>query len=849
MADFEDIGDIETPQIYGDAELPPPISPPTNPRPSRRKIAIIALISLAALALIVGLSVGLTQRDPHYNPSNLGDGGKSEDGSGDTTDETKDDTIEETGKKDEDTKDTTSSPGSDNGDKEGTTTNQEVAQLLFQPNLRSFSADVLQGYNNCNSLIDDIEEAGKYLVNLIISMNIRYGEEEVIALDGDLDRGAQKSASSASSYETNNQVEGVDEADIVKSDGTNVFLAYGNELVWMLTSGTTNGTVVSRFEIPLQKGVFPDISHWDVTPAEHNNDKDGGSTIQDGEDISISSFRMDWWAPPAQKIKGLLLNKDTNELVVIVSYYTYFGFKFIGGEMTSSFTYSFKNGSASEKPSILLTNQLNHKGRYETARFIDGNVHIITQTNINNYPLQEALSKSNFPGTDDDGYRTAALNRASLLLPKYSRQLLAELISDSQGMVDTSSCSRIVGVSDMADVIPESGEVDYENDPTSGTGLINGFASTSSFVTGQSDVVVSGAFLPAYDLEVYANGDHLVFAGKGWLRDPATFSYLDYTYLIRFGLNGAVTRPTGVGKVKGRFLNQFSIDQYGDYLRVATTMNAKWEYDDKQATWVQVTPSSSQIYILGTDDSSGNNGAGVLKEVAVLDKLGVNEDIYSVRFFEDKAFVVTFRRIDPFYTIDLSDPKNPTVAGELKIPGYSNYLHLIENNQYVLAVGQHANETTGRNLGLQISLFDVSDFSNPQRVHNTVIEGWSWSDAQGDHLAFRYFDNTLILPVEVKSGSQGAQYDGFYVYGVTVEDGIVARGKVTHATYDFMRGGCWSQSYVPSRSMVFEGQLMTMKGHVVILSDGLDSPSELWSLNLDQNKNSGTQTCFPWFAW
>jgi len=283
-------------------------------------------------------------------------------------------------------------------------------------------------------------------------------------------------------------------------------------------------------------------------------------------------------------------------------------------------------------------------------------------------------------------------------------------------------------------------------------------------------------------------------------------------------------------------------------LRIATTNSAKWDYNEKNATWVETAPSSSQIFVLEKEE-----GSSLLKETAVLDQLGVTEDIYSVRFFQDKAFVVTYRRVDPFYTIDLSDPKKPFVAGELKIPGYSNYLHLIENNQYVLAVGQNTNETTNRNTGLQISVFDVTDFASPRRIHNTVIEGWSWSDSQSDHLSFRYFNNTLILPVEVRGGNSfDSQYDGFYVYDVDIENGVTAKGKVTHATYNFMDGGCWSDDYVPSRSMVFEGRLMTMKGHAVIMSDGLEETSEVWSLNLDEKRGESGDTnnmCYGWFAW
>eukprot|EP00586_Coscinodiscus_wailesii_P000070 CAMPEP_0172480130 /NCGR_PEP_ID=MMETSP1066-20121228/5091_1 /TAXON_ID=671091 /ORGANISM="Coscinodiscus wailesii, Strain CCMP2513" /LENGTH=806 /DNA_ID=CAMNT_0013241181 /DNA_START=260 /DNA_END=2677 /DNA_ORIENTATION=- len=805
--------DIETPPVYDshnnsldESNINQSSSSPMSPR---RRLAIIALIFLAAVGLIVGLTVGLTR--PNTPIANGGSGGSN------TVDE--EEPVDTPGGENDGSADV---PGTDEDvssptEPIGAPDDQTISQLTFQPNLRSFSSDILSGYNDCSVLVQDIEETAKYLVNVLIANNVRYGDEEVVALDGEAPMDAAPSASQGkSSYGTNNQVENVDEADIVKSDGTNVFLAYGNDLVWMLT----NGTIVQRLTMPTRKDSFPSISHWDVISSSSGSSGGGGSP-----EISLSSVGMgDFWGPPPQRIAGLLLDESNGELNVIISYYSYFEFKFVSGHMTATHTYSYDDGSVG----LTLKKEMVHKGQYQTARFVSSQTHVVTRTDIDTYKLRDAMGRYNYPGMTDDQYRDAAYSRAVLLLPKYSKQLLAELISDANGVVQKDMCSRIIGISDMTD---GAASRDIDDDPTYGSGLMNGFARTVSFSSssGADEAVVSGAFLPSYGLELYANADYLVLAGQGWMRDPTSWSYLDYTYLMQFKIGdniGDGASPFAIGSVKGRFLNQFSIDEYNNYLRVATTSNAKWEYDDKKATWVETSPSSSQIYMLQKDESSS-----ILKEAAVLSDIGVTEDIYSVRFFRDQAYVVTFRRIDPFYTIDLSNPLAPKVAGELKIPGYSNYLHPIDNNQYVLAVGQSVNETTGRNQGLQISLFDVTDFASPRRIQNTVIEGWSWSDAQSDHLSFRYFDNTLILPVEVmysNSMSLQNQYDGFYVYDVSVEEGITAQGKVTHATQSYMRDWCWSNEYIPSRSMVFEGRLMTMKGHVVIMSDGLVQPNEEW---------------------
>merc|ERR1740124_1189956 len=117
--------------------------------------------------------------------------------------------------------------------------------------------------------------------------------------------------------------------------------------------------------------------------------------------------------------------------------------------------------------------------------------------------------------------------------------------------------------------------------------------------------------------------------------------------------------------------------------------------------------------------------------------LGRGERIYAVRFLGERGFVVTFRQIDPFYTLDLSDPTKPVVMGELKIPGFSNYLHPIDgpNSDLILAVGQDADVETGRTQGLQIALYDVSDMTNPQQVKQFTEGGSdsaSYSAAQYD---------------------------------------------------------------------------------------------------------------------
>jgi uncharacterized secreted protein with C-terminal beta-propeller domain len=141
---------------------------------------------------------------------------------------------------------------------------------------------------------------------------------------------------------------------------------------------------------------------------------------------------------------------------------------------------------------------------------------------------------------------------------------------------------------------------------------------------------------------------------------------------------------------------------------------------------------------------------GALVQAGRIGELGKGERVYAVRFVGDTGYVVTFRQVDPLYTIDLSQPERPRVLGELKIPGYSAYLHPI-GEDLLLGVGQDANEQ-GRPQGTQLSIFDVSDLRKPTRLHTRHL-GPGWSEAEGDHHAFLYWPRTglVVIPFDQRA--------------------------------------------------------------------------------------------------
>jgi len=266
------------------------------------------------------------------------------------------------------------------------------------------------------------------------------------------------------------------------------------------------------------------------------------------------------------------------------------------------------------------------------------------------------------------------------------------------------------------------------------------------------------------------------------------------------------------GVVEGRLLNQYSLDEYNGNLRVATTTNF----------WLNKVGSVEYNNVFVLDE--GMNIVGSLKNLAE------NESIYSTRFIGDKLYMVTFRQVDPFFVIDLSNPTNPEVLGYLKIPGYSSYLHPV-NASLIIAVGKATttNEYGGvTTQGVKISLFDVSDFSNPKEVDSYEI-GLEGTDSPilYDPKAFLYSStkNILVIPVtEVAAKIPSGQYNyrlslwnGAYVFKLT-DTGFALIGKVKHSSSETEYYN-WFNSASVMRSLYIDNSLYTISTQYVKVND------------------------------
>jgi hypothetical protein len=262
------------------------------------------------------------------------------------------------------------------------------------------------------------------------------------------------------------------------------------------------------------------------------------------------------------------------------------------------------------------------------------------------------------------------------------------------------------------------------------------------------------------------------------------------------------------GEVEGRLLNQFAMSEHGGDLRVATTTDDWGRFGEQ---------SESTVYVLRPDGTD-------LEQISSVTGLGKGEQIHSVRFIGDVGYVVTFRQIDPLYVLDLSDPENPVLDGELKIPGYSAYLHPVGEG-LLLGVGQDATDE-GRTTGTQLSLFDVSDPTDPQRISTLTIGGQS--EVEWDHKAFLFWepDGTIVLPVSPGWGDCPTGVDCLAKEitgaggGVVVAelDGreLVARGTITHGPNN--PRGCWNPL---QRSIAIGDELVTVGLDQMKFSDRL----------------------------
>jgi hypothetical protein len=394
------------------------------------------------------------------------------------------------------------------------------------------------------------------------------------------------------------------------------------------------------------------------------------------------------------------------------------------------------------KPTLL--EQLQLDGRYLSARLSDGAVRLVTSSTPSPVGVQPTAphGKAEHDAALEENRRRARTAAVEEVLPQVERR-------DPTGRVLSSG--NALGCE----------EVRHAPSPRGASTLV---VTTLDLARGLEPRHTTGVTTDG-DL-VYASADRLYVATSRWgttapaaaqdTRRPSDTATADIpaerevsTELHAFDTSSPDrTRYAGSGSVPGYVMGRWALSSFEGHLRVATTSAPPWGGGD---------PSESSVVVMEEREDG-------LVQVGRLNGLGPGERIYAVRYFGDLATVVTFRQTDPLYVVDLSDPKAPELKGELKIPGFSTYLHPV-GDDLLLGVGQDA-DANGRVTGMQVSLFDIGDRSKPTQVDRLSL-GQGWTPAGDDSRAFGYDPErrVALLPMTTWNGS-GSTSDAL---GVRVE--------------------------------------------------------------------------------
>ncbi len=241
------------------------------------------------------------------------------------------------------------------------------------------------------------------------------------------------------------------------------------------------------------------------------------------------------------------------------------------------------------------------------------------------------------------------------------------------------------------------------------------------------------------------------------------------TEIIKFSYdNGSITAKAS-NTIKGTLNNSFSMDEYNNNLRLVSTIETFGYVKDNMITSFDILPSNvprkNSLYILDEN----------LELIGSIEDLAPNERIYSARFLGNTGYFVTFRETDPLFSVDLSNPKEPKILGELKIPGFSSYLHPYDNN-LLLGIGMEVDENTNKEIGIKLSMFDISDPSNVKEVNKLVLDKFSYSDALYNHKAVFIDNNKNIFGFEANGYSNyNILFHKYLTYSYDKEQGFISK--------------------------------------------------------------------------
>lgn len=497
---------------------------------------------------------------------------------------------------------------------------------------------------------------------------------------------------------TNVQVAGIDEPDIVKTDGLNLFVS--NEEQYVYADGPMPLVELKQTEpdtsTSSSAGVASDIIGEEIAPARLT-----------GQTRVLKAFPADALAKIASIAKGGTLLLDGTALMVFTND-AVVGYN-VGQPAAPEQRWSIEQSSGTERVD---------------ARLNKGVLYLVTRTSIVTdrpcpyEPLSAKGTALPIPCTDiyhpvtevpvDSTYTVLAIDPETGVVKRQA------------SFVGTYG-SSVMAMFDQSLYLTYS----YTKDTVE---LVNGFIAGPGRDLFPDLVREKLRRLQTYDLSSAAKMAEFEVITQSFLATLSDDARMRFESELSNSLNTYTTEHSreleqtgivkvdlqsfgidGTGTVPGSPLNQFSLDEYNDTLRIATTVGGRFGFGSGTST--------NDVYLL---DSSLNISGSVLD-------LGQGETIYGVRFIGDRGYVVTFKQTDPFYVLDLSNPKKPALSGELKIPGYSSYLHPLKDD-LILGIGQEEGK-------VKLALYDVTDAAKPVERTKYLLDEY-WSEASTNHRAF-----------------------------------------------------------------------------------------------------------------
>lgn len=628
-----------------------------------------------------------------------------------------------------------------------------IVLLFSSDNVTAYTVDSFSSYEEMQSYLAENYEKSVNDDYFNYFSNGWAPRDQVVLETSDSESGGSKSStyggSETSDYsETNVQVVGVDEPDIVKTDGSYIYVLVDKTIYIIKANPASESVILSEITLDSDhaypQNIFINDDTLVVFCSSYYYPMLYSEPIleEGGDDEDVIEDADDWWGVSSSSINIYDISDRENPQLskVIEIEGTYFDSRmindyvyFIATENTYDFYRVYDDCESFRVPEITVDSS-SKKLDYSDIYYVDCPQVIDTMTHIIAVNL------------DDLSY-----NEKSFLL--------------------SSSWAHTVYVS-ASNIYLTSTEYSY----TKG-GLLDGYGSSE-----------------------------------------------ENTIIYKISINNAEIEYVGYGSVPGRILNQFSMDEHEGYFRIATTIGYSWD---------ESSPSKNNVYILDSE----------LNRASSLENIAPGEQIYSSRFMGDKAYLVTFKNTDPFFTLDLSDPNNPKILGELKIPGYSDYLHPYDEN-HIIGIGKDSIEASpdfAWYQGVKIALFDVTDFENPTEVSKVIIgDRGTDSPALYDHKAF-LFDKEkelLVVPIsiyEIDEETKNYYYEespsmygsfkfqGAYVYKLNL-DGFTYQGNITHMTESEMseKDTYWrwydSDSYI-TRSLYIDEVLYTMSNKMIKMNE------------------------------